>query len=335
MSRQVVTVFGGSGFVGRHLVHKLAATGAEIRVAVRDVEAAMFLKPAGNVGQIVLWQTDVTKPDQVATAVAGADVVINLIGILYERGQRSFQRMHVDVAASIAKAATDAGAKRLLHMSALGADPASPAAYARTKAAGEAAVKAAYPDATIFRPSVIFGPEDNFFNMFAGMMRFTPAMPVIGAPLLPSLSWGEGGLSVDFFGDGGCKFQPVFVGDVAQAMVAAIEDPASKGACYELGGPRVYSFKQVMELILAATERKRILVPAPLGVAELKAMFLQLLPKPLLTPDQVKLLGVDNVVSGSQPGFDALGISPTAAEAVLPTYLNRFRTPAHQGAHAV
>ena len=335
MSRQVVTVFGGSGFVGRHLVHKLAATGAEIRVAVRDVEAAMFLKPAGNVGQIVLWQTDVTKPDQVATAVAGADVVINLIGILYERGQRSFQRMHVDVAGSIAKAAADAGAKRLLHMSALGADPASPAAYARTKAAGEAAVTAVYPDATIFRPSVIFGPEDNFFNMFAGLMRFTPAMPVIGAPLFPKLSWGEGGLSVDFFGDGGCKFQPVFVGDVAQAMVAAMADPASKGACYELGGPRVYSFKQVMELILAATERKRILVPAPLGVAELEAMFLQLLPKPLLTPDQVKLLGVDNVVSGSQPGLDALGISPTAAEAVLPTYLNRFRTPAHRGAHAV
>ncbi len=334
MSRHVVTIFGGSGFVGRHLVRKLAASGAEVRVAVRDTEAAMFLKPAGDVGQIVLWQTDVNDAAQVATAVAGADVVVNLVGILYERGRRTFQRLHVDAAAIIAQAALDAGAKRLLHMSALGADADSPAAYGRTKAAGEAAVKEIFPDATIFRPSVIFGPEDNFFNLFAGLMRFTPAMPVIGAPALPSVSWDDGKLSVDFFGDGGCKFQPVFVGDVADAMVRALDDAGTKGRTYELGGPRTYSFKQIMELLLDATERKRFLVPMPLGLAEADALFLQLLPKPLLTMDQVKLLEVDNVVSGETPGLDAFGIEAATAEAIVPTYLNRFRTPAHRGAHA-
>jgi uncharacterized protein YbjT (DUF2867 family) len=334
MSRHVVTVFGGSGFIGRHLVRKLAASGAEIRVAVRDAEAAMFLKPAGNVGQIVPWQTDVSDPAQVATAVAGADVVVNLVGVLYERGKRTFQRLHVDAAACIAQAARDAGAKCFLHMSALGADAESPAAYGRSKAAGEAAVKEAFPEAIIFRPSVIFGQEDNFFNLFAGLMRFTPVMPVIGAPALPSVSWGDDGLSVDFFGEGGCKFQPVFVGDVADAMVRAIDKPSSRGETFELGGPRTYSFKEIMELLLEVTERKRLLVPMPLVLAEADALLLQLLPKPLLTTDQVKLLEVDNVVSGKAPGLDAFGIEAAAAESILPTYLHRFRTPAHRGAHA-
>jgi uncharacterized protein YbjT (DUF2867 family) len=336
MTRQVVTVFGGSGFIGRHLVRKLASNGAEVRVAVRDIEAAQFLKPAGNVGQIVPWQTDINVPAQVATAVAGADVVVNLVGVLYERGKRTFQRMHVDAAADVAAAARAAGVKRFIHMSALGADAGSDAAYAQSKAAGEQAASSAFPGATIFRPSVVFGPEDSFFNMFAGLMRFMPVMPVIGAPAMPRISFGGDDLvSIDFFGDGGCKFQPVFVGDVAAAMVHAIDDPASSGETYELGGPRVYSFKQIMELLLAVTERKRTLVPVPLGVAEVEAMFLQWLPKPLLTPDQVKLMQTDNVVSGKLPGLDALGIDAAAAEAILPTYLQRFRTPKQQGAHAI
>ena len=330
-----VTIFGGSGFVGRHIVRRLAAEGAEIRVAVRDIEKAMYLKPCGDVGQIAPWQVNIADPAQVATAIADADVVINLVGILYESGARTFQAMHVDGAANIARAAAAAGVKRLIHMSALGADQYAPADYARTKWAGEAAVLEAFPDATIFRPSVIFGPEDNFFNMFAGMMRFLPVMPVIGAPFIPKISLGgEDGFGIEFFGDGGCKFQPVFVGDVADAMTKAIGMDETKGQTYELGGPKVYSFKELMELLLAVTDRRKMLVPLPLGIAAMEAAFLQLLPKPLLTTDQVKLMERDNVTSDGAPGFGALGLEPTAAEAILPTYLHRFRTPRQQGAEA-
>ncbi len=335
MNRQVVTIFGGSGFIGRHLVRRLAKRGAEVRIAVRGIEAAHYLKPLGDVGQIVPWQTDICKPAEVATAVSGADAVINLVGILYERGGRTFQRLHVDAAAGIAAAARDAGVGRVLHMSALGADSASPSAYGRSKADGEAAVKEAFPGATIFRPSVVFGPEDNFFNMFAGMMRFLPMLPVIGAPMLPKISIGGGKTGIDFFGDGGCRFQPVYVGDVAEAMMRALDKTKSVGQTFELGGPRVYSFKQIMELLLAVTERKRMLFPMPLALAEFEALFLQLLPKPLLTPDQVKMMAVDNVLSGTAPGLAELDIAASAAEAVLPSYLRRFRTPSHQGAHAL
>ena len=330
-----VTVIGGSGFVGRHLVRRLAQVGADVRVGVRDLEAALFLKTAGDVGQVIPWQVDISDPAQVATAVHGADVVINLVGILYERGVRTFERVHVDGAATVAKAAAEAGAARLLHMSALGADAASPAQYGRTKFAGEEAVKAAFPEATIFRPSVIFGPEDAFFNMFAGMMRFLPALPVMGAPLMPKVSLGGAdGFGIDCFGEGGCKFQPVYVGDVAQAMFDTVSRPETRGETYELGGPRVYSFKELMELILKVTERKKLLMPVPLVIASFEALFLQFLPKPLLTPDQVALMKRDNVLSDHAQGFAALDIQPTPAEAILPTYLHRFRTPARRHAHS-
>ena len=329
-----VTVIGGSGFVGRHLVRLLAKSGADVRVGVRDVEAALFLKPYGDVGQIVPWQIDINDPAQVATAVHGANVVVNLVGILYERGLRTFERIHVHGSANVAKAAAEAGADRFLHMSALGADPGSLALYGRTKYAGEEAVKAVFPRATIFRPSVIFGPEDNFFNMFAGMMRVLPALPVMGAPLMPKVSLGGAdGFGIDWFGDGGCKFQPVYVGDVAQAMFDSIARPETCGETYELGGPQVYSFKELMELILRVTERKRLLLPMPLIVASFEALLLQFLPKPLLTPDQVALMKRDNVLSEDAQGLTALDLQPTPAEAVLPTYLHRFRTPARSKAH--
>jgi len=330
-----VTVFGGSGFVGRHLVQRLAALGAEVRIAVRDVNTANLLKPCGDVGQIVPWQVDICDPAQVATAVDGADTVVNLVGILYQRGARTFQRVHVEGARNIAAAATAAGVRRFIHMSALGADKFSPAEYGQTKWLGEEAVREAFADATIFRPSVIFGPEDNFFNLFAGMMRFSPVLPVFGAPMLPKISLGgDAGPSIDFYGDGGCKFQPVYVGDVAQAMTDTIGRDETRGQTYELGGPRTYSFKELMELLLKVTNRKRMLMPLPLGMASFDALFLQLLPKPLLTPDQVCLMERDNVVSGELQGFDAFGIEPAAAEAVLPTYLHRFRTPSRRDAHA-
>ena len=321
-----ITVFGGSGFVGRHLVRRLAQTGAQIRVGVRDVDGALFLKPSGDVGQIVPLQVDITDPAQVATAVHNTDVVINLVGILFERGRRTFQRIHVDGASIVAKAAANAGSERLLHLSALGADENSPAAYGRTKKAGEEAVKAVFPSATIFRPSVIFGPEDEFFNKFAGMARALPVLPVMGVPLLPKITLkGKSGFGVDWFGSGGCKFQPVYVDDVAQVMFDAIGDRTTRGETYELGGPRVYSFKELMELVLAVTERKNFLIPIPSVLASIQALFLQLLPTPLLTPDQLSLMERDNVVSSNAKGFEFLGTQPKPVEAILPTYLKRYR----------
>jgi len=320
-----ITVFGGSGFIGRHLIRRLAAEGWEIRVAVRDLELALPLKPAGNVGQIVPWGCDITRPGHVEAAVAGADAVVNLVGLLYESGRNTFDNVHVKAAKAIAEAARAAGVTSFVQMSALGADAASESSYARSKAAGEEAVKAAFPDAVIVRPSIVFGPEDGFFNLFAGLSRFSPVLPVFGCPMLPRLSRDADGFKLDFYGDGGTKFQPVYVGDVADALVVALTSTDAPGQTYELAGPTVYSFKQLMELVLRYTNRKRLLLPVPFFVAELQAMFLQLLPKPMLTRDQVVLLKSDNVKSDGAKGLAELGIQPTTAESVLPTYLRRFR----------
>jgi len=325
------TVFGGSGFLGRHLVRRLATAGWQVQIAARDIEKAALLKPCGEIGQIVPLQTDINDPRQVAGAVADADAVINLVGILFESGRNRFASVHADAAGTVAAAAKAAGTQTLVHVSALGADKDSEARYARSKAAGEEAVMAAFPGATVLRPSVVFGPEDNFFNMFAGMTRLTPVLPVYGCPTLPKISFGDDGLDVDLYGDGGTKFQPVYVGDVADAIMAALEIDDARGRCYELAGPTVYGFKALLDLLLKVTERKRFLVPVPFAMAEFQALFLELLPKPLLTRDQVALLKTDNVFSGDNPGLVDLGIEATAAEAILPTYLKRFRTPAHQG----
>jgi len=324
------TVFGGSGFVGRHVVRCLAAGGWQVQIATRDIEKAALLKPCGEIGQIVPLQTDITDPRQVAGAVAGSDAVINSVGILYETGRNRFGAIHAEAAGTIAAAAKAAGASKMVHVSALGADKDSEAQYARSKAAGEDAVMAAFPDAAVLRPSVVFGPEDNFFNMFAGMTRLTPVLPVYGCPTLPKISFDDG-LNIDFYGEGGTKFQPVYVGDVADAVMATLERDDAQGRCYELVGPTIYSFKALLDLLLKVTERRRILVPVPFAMAEFQALFLELLPKPLLTRDQVTLLKTDNVFSGEHPGLVDLGIQATAAEAILPTYLKRFRTPAHQG----
>lgn len=308
MDRRVVTVFGASGFIGRHLVTRLAQDGYVIRAAVRDVDAALFLKTAGAVGQVVVVQANVADPASVAAAVSGAEAVVNLVGILAEGGRkRTFRRLHVEGTATVAAAAAAAGVRRLVQVSAIGADAQSEAAYARTKAAGEAAARAAFPEVTVVRPSVVFGPEDRFFNRFAGMARISPALPLIGG--------------------GKTRFQPVYVLDVAKAIAAILADPATRGRTYELGGPRVYTFRQLMELVLAETRRCRLLLPLPFGLAAFEAWFLEKLPRPLLTRDQVKLLRRDNVVGADAPGLAALGIEPTAAEAVLPAYLARFRPP--------
>jgi len=327
MEQQIVTVFGGSGFIGRHVISKLARNGAIIRVAVRDTERALPLKVSGEVGQIIPWATDITKPEHIATAVEGATQVINLVGIMVPGGNNSFDQIHHISAGNIAELSTKAGVNKLVHMSALGADPESPSKYARTKALGEEAVKKAFPAATVIRPGVVFGAEDKFFNLFAGLQRFTPFMPVIGAPAFPKISWsgGETPIDIDFFGNGGPKFQPVFVDDVADAIIKCLNDDHAAGETYQLGGPEIYSFKTIMEMVMKFTGRSRILYPLPYGMATVIAWFLQKLPNPLLTCDQITLMQTDNIVATGAKTFNDLGIQPTSAPVILPTYLKRFR----------
>ena len=305
MDSKLVTIFGGSGFLGRQTVRALARDGWRIRVAVRHPHMSFFLKPAGQVGQIAAVKCDVTDPDQVAAAVSGADAVVNLTGILYSGGGQNFEDVHADGAGNIAEASAKAGVTALVHVSAIGADSESHSAYAQSKAQGEARVRAAFADATILRPSIIFGPDDSFFNRFAGLARLSPILPLIGG--------------------GKTRFQPVFVGNVAAAIATALSSEAARGKTYELGGPTIYSFKELMDVICDTTGRKRLLLPIPFGLAMFKAFFLQMAPKPLLTPDQVRLLKVDNVVSPTALTLADLGITPTSVEAEVPAYLWRYR----------
>ncbi len=308
MPDHLVTVFGGSGFLGRHLVRVLARRDYRIRVAVRRPDLAGHLQPLGRVGQIHAVQANVRYPDSVEAAARHSDAVVNLVGILFERGQRTFPAVHVAGADTVARAAVGTGA-RVIHVSALGAHTDSASRYARTKSLGEAAVRAAAPRATIFRPSIVFGPEDDFFNRFAATARLSPVLPLVGG--------------------GHTRFQPVFVGDVAEAIAKAVDGDVAAGTTYELGGPEVKTFRELLAFVLATTGRRRPLVPLPFGLATLQATFLQFLPKPPLTPDQVKLLRVDNVVSAEAQRegrtLPALGIEPTTIEAIVPTYLWRFR----------
>ena len=326
MARRVVTVFGGSGFIGRNVVRRLAAQGWVVRAAVRDPIAAEFLRTMGDVGQIAPLRADITDPAQVAVAVAGADAVVNLVGILYERGKRSFEAIHVKGAANVAAAAKAAGVAKLVQMSALGADKNSPSDYARSKAAGEEAVTAAFPGATIFRPSVVFGADDDFFNRFGRLAVLSPVLPVFTADGFKPVC-ADGKCGIDLFGSGGPTFQPVSVGDVAAAVVKVLDEPRLAGKVYELGGPRRYSMKEIMELVLSVTGLDRRLVPLPFSLGAIQAKFLQFLPNPPLTPDQVRLMKLDNVVRGGKPGLAELGITPVAAEAVLPTYMKRYGNP--------
>lgn len=304
-STKLVTVFGGSGFLGRHIVRALANDGWRIRVAVRKPNLAHFLKPMGRVGQIQIVKANIGDDEQVRAALKGADAAVNLVGILAPGGGQSFESAHAQGPARIARLAAEQGAARFVHMSTIGARADSRSSYYRTKAQGEAAVTAAFPSATIVRPSLVFGPEDGFFNKFAWMARMSPVLPLIGG--------------------GKTRFQPVYVGDVAQAVARALASPDTAGKTYELGGPEAMSFKQLMELVLRETRRKRILLPVPFALARIKAAFLGLLPKPLLTLDQVRMLETDCLPSEGAPGLRELGIAPTAAEAILPSYLWRFR----------
>ena len=304
----LITVFGGSGFVGQHVVQALGRRGYRIRVAVRRPNEALFLKTSGVVGQIEPVQANIRDDASVSAAIHGASAVINLVGILSESGKQKFEAVQGEGAARVARLAKAAGVPIFIQMSSIGADEQSPSHYARSKAHGEAAVRAEYPDAAILRSSVIFGAEDNFFNRFAALARLFPVLPLVG---------------------GNTSFQPVYVKDVAEAVARVLETDAGDGKVIELGGPAHLTMRELMEIMLHVIRRKRLLIPAPMALAKFKAFFLQMLPNPLLTVDQCRSLAIDNVVSEEARAegrtLEGLGITPTAVQAILPSYLARFR----------
>lgn len=301
---RMAVVFGGTGFIGRHLVPRLAHLDYDVRVITRNPEAVRPLATQGRVGQITPWVPDLRSEAAIAAALRGATLAVNLIGILAEKKAGDFQRLHGELPGMIGRAAAAEGVERVVHVSAIGADASSPSAYARSKAAGEAALRAAFPAATILRPSIVFGPEDQFFNRFARMAQLLPFMPVVA---------------------GGTRFQPVYVGDVADAVLAAASRNDAPGQTYELGGPRVVTFRELMGYILEVTKRPKRLVALPDGLVRLQARLGELLPNPPLTRDQLAQLRRDNVVAEGAPGFAALGLQPKAMEAVVPGYLSWFR----------
>ncbi|WP_372781701.1 complex I NDUFA9 subunit family protein [Phenylobacterium sp.] len=306
--QNLVTVFGGSGFIGAQAVRQLAKAGWRIRVAVRNPAAAYAMRLHGDVGQIDIVQANVRNAPSLRRALSGATAAVNLVAVMHESGRQGFQALHVMGAQNVATAAKAEGVSRLVQVSALGADAASESKYARTKAEGEAAARAVYPDAVVVRPSVVFGPEDDFFNRFAAMAQVSPVLPLIGG--------------------GHTRFQPVFVGDVSKALARLASAPEAAGRTYELGGPAVFTFRQLMELMLAEIDKRRFLAPVPWPVAGLIGAVGDLagaVIAPPLTSDQVTLLKTDNVVSGGCPGLAELGITPTTLEAVLPSYLYRYR----------
>ena len=303
-TRSVATVFGGSGFLGRYVVKRLAAAGHIVRVAGRDPERAMSLRPMGRVGQVVPLYATFSDPATVARGVEQADLVVNLVGILAERRTGDFDRIQGRGAGMVAAAARDAGVSRLVHVSAIGADPDSPSRYAASKAAGEAAVRAAFPAATILRPSIVFGDEDRFFNRFAGMAQVLPFMPVIC---------------------GATRFQPVYVGDVADAVAMCLSRDDLSARLFELGGPEIVTFRDLLRFILAATHRDKPLLEIPDAVASLQAAITERLPGKPFTRDQLLMLKRDNVVAEGQAGFAALGITPSSYEMITPSYLARYQ----------
>ena len=308
---RLVTVFGGSGFVGRYVVRALAKDGWRIRVAIRRPTLAPELMVMGEVGQIELVQANIRFPDSVARTLQGAEAVVNLVGVLFEAGRQGFEALHTSAPKSMAEQAAAMGVQRFVQVSAIGADPDSPSKYAQSKAAGEAAVRAAIPQAVVVRPSIVFGPEDAFFNLFAGLAAMSPVLPLIGG--------------------GTTRFQPIYAGDVAAAVAAVLSKPEAAGRTYEIGGPGAYTFRELMEITLREIHKRRALLPIPIPIArvmgrggDLQARFLSIIP-PQITTDQVALLQRDNVAEAGLPGLEALGVTPTPLEAVLPGYLWKYR----------
>ena len=305
-----VTVLGGDGFIGRHLVQRLAARGMTIIVYARHAGDALYLKPMGNPGQIVLANGDIRDSRRVAAAITGSDGVINLVGILRERGSQNFDGLQRDGAALVAQAAKAAGVSRLIHVSAIGADAASSSLYARSKGSGEAAIASHFPTVTVLRPSIVFGTEDQFFNRFATMAKLSPILPIVGAAT---------------------RFQPIYVGDVADAIVAAFDSPTTMGKTYELGGPGIYSFRALLDAMLAEIGITRMVVDLPPVLASWIARLTAFLPEPPITLDQIRLLQRDNIVGADALTLAELGITATPLELILPRQLTRFRRARKSG----
>ena len=305
MKDKVVAVVGGAGFIGRNVVRELCKKGVRVNVGCRDTESAKFLRSMGDVGQVNLIKVNVANYDQMARLIEGADHVISLVGILHETKGNTFETVQAKGPMLVGKIAREKNVRSLVHVSAIGADVNSKSLYASSKGLGETYIRDEFEKTVILRPSIIFGPDDNFFNRFANLAAFAPFLPLVGG--------------------GTTKFQPVYVQDVASAIMVALEDSAKVGNDYELGGPSIYSFRELLELLERHTLRKRALVNIPFFLASLQAKFLEILPNPPLTRDQVQLLKTDNIVSQDALTLQDLGISPTSCEAVLPTYLDRFR----------
>lgn len=315
MSIKQVTVFGGSGFVGRAIVRALAQEGYQVRVACRRIELAERIKTAGDVGQITILRTNLRIPASVAAAVSGSQAVINASGIAFQRGRQRYETVHVEGARAIAKAASAAGVQRLVHISGIGADQRnSTNKFIRSKVDAEDAIVSGFANATMLRPSVVFGPEDAMFNRMAQIARQAPFLPVVG--------------------DGSARVQPVYVGDVGAAVVAVLERPDTAKSVFELGGPRVYTYREIAALVLREIDRHKRIVGVPAGLMKIMGFFAEFLPVPPLTHDQVDLLVADNVVRPGAPGLATLGIEPTAAEAILPMYLDRYRIGGRYNQHA-
>jgi len=305
-NRKIIAIFGAGGFIGKHLMRQLTNLDYRIKVATRNPYLKGYLKPLGNPGQIELFKTNIYDVEDIKKVLKNCDFVINLVGILHETKKQKFNEIHSDFPNLLSNLCSEFKIKNLVHISALGVKEKHTSKYMQSKLQGEKNIQEAFKSSVILRPSLIFGPDDKFFNNFAAIAQFSPALPLIGG--------------------GRTKFAPIYVDDVAKAIVKVLEMNSSETKIYELGGPKNYSFKELMEILLDEIKKKRFLIPVPFGVAKFQSYFLQMLPKPLLTTDQVELLKYHNIVSGDHPTLKELGITGTPIQSILPKYIYRFRT---------
>ena len=304
-NQKIIGIFGAGGFLGKHLMRQLTKLDYRVKVATRNPYLKGYLKPLGNPGQIELFKTNIFNPEDVKQVLKNCNIAINLVGILYETRKQKFNQIHAQFPNLLSELCNELGVKKLVHVSALGVKEGHPSQYMQSKLQGEKNIQNTFKQSVILRPGIMFGPEDKFFNTFATLAQFSPALPLIG-----------GGKTV---------FEPIYVGDVAQTIVKSLELNNSKPSIYELGGAN-YSFKELMQILLSEINKKRFLIPIPWGMAKFQSYFLQMLPTPLLTPDQVTMLRYDNVVSGEYKTLKNLKIKPTTIQSILPKYIYRFRS---------
>ena len=304
-NQKIIGIFGAGGFLGKHLMRQLTKLDYRVKVATRNPYLKGYLKPLGNPGQIELFKTNIFNPEDVKQVLKNCDLAINLVGILYETRKQKFNQIHAQFPNLLSELCNELGIKKLVHVSALGVKEGHPSQYMQSKLQGEKNIQDTFKQSVILRPGIMFGPEDKFFNIFATLAQFSPALPLIG-----------GGKTV---------FEPIYVGDVAQTIVKSLELNNLKPSIYELGGAN-YSFKELMQILLSEINKKRFLIPIPWGMAKFQSYFLQMLPTPLLTPDQVTMLRYDNVVSGEYKTLKNLKIKPTTIQSILPKYIYRFRS---------